>query len=143
MFCQQQECTPTVLQGGHLASSRGAMESDEKFVQLKGLLAAKVLVCPKTGAEPVRIVHPYDHGSKLYRNYVVVSYEPIEPDQLLTVNSVQIDGNLPTTCSGTDTCSDTDTCSGTAIRSGTDTRSDRTYTRSGADLPEHLKTLCK
>ena len=125
------------------------MESDEKFVQLKGLLAAKVLVCPKTGAEPVRIVHPYDHGSKLYRNYVVVSYEPIEPDQLLTVNSVQIDGNLPTACSGTDTfsgmdtCSDTDTCSGTATRSGTDTRSDRTYTRSDADLPEHLKSLCK
>ena len=57
---------------------------------------------PTTGTVPVRIANPYDQSFKLYKNTIVATYEPIEPELILSVNNVQSEQNLPDTCSNTD-----------------------------------------
>ena len=80
----------------------GLIEADMKFMHTRGLLVAKALVSPTTGTVPVRIANPYDQSFKLYKNTIVATYEPIEPELILSVNNVQSEQNLPATCSNTD-----------------------------------------
>ena len=70
-------------------SDTGLIEADKKFMHTKGLLVAKALVCPKTGTMPIQIANPYNQSFKLYKNTIVASYEPLEPVELLSVNSIQ------------------------------------------------------
>lgn len=68
-------------------SGTGMIEADTKFLHNKGLLVAKALVCPTTGTVPVRIANPFAQSCKLYKNTIVASYEPIEQELLVSVNS--------------------------------------------------------
>ena len=70
-------------------SGTGLIEAHEKFVNNKGLLVAKALVCPATGTVPVRIINPYSEGCTLYKDTIIATYEPIEPEQLVSVNATQ------------------------------------------------------
>ena len=86
-------------------SGTGLIEADEKFMHTKGLLVAKALVCPRTGTMPIRIANPFNQSFKLYKNTIVASYEPLEPVQLLSVNSTQSkspDQSSPSSGSKTD-----------------------------------------
>ena len=65
------------------------IEADTKFLHTKGLLAAKALVCPTTGTVPIRIANPYAQRYKLFKDTIVASYEPVEPEQLVSVSKVQ------------------------------------------------------
>ena len=80
----------------------GLIEADTNFMHTKGLLVAKALVCPTTGTVPIRIANPYSQSCKLYKNTIVASYEPVEPVQLLSVNSTQSEEYVPNTCSNKD-----------------------------------------
>ena len=80
----------------------GFIEADIKFMHTKGLLIAKALVCPTTGTVPIRIANPYSQSCKLYKNTIVASYEPVEPVQLLPVNSTQSEEYVSNTCSNKD-----------------------------------------
>ena len=64
----------------------------------KGLLVAKALVCPTTGTVPVRTANPYAQSCKLYKNTIVATYEPIEPEQHVSVNVDQSNDSLAGTC---------------------------------------------
>ena len=55
----------------------------------KGLLVGKALVCPLTGTVPVRIANPYNHSCKLYKDTIVASYEPVHPEQIISVNRTE------------------------------------------------------
>ena len=103
-------------------SSTGLIEADAKFVARKGLLVAKCLVCLTNGTVPVRIANPYGESCQLYKDTVVASYEPMEPEHLLSMNTIYSE-HEPTACSGMDTPSGMDTCS------------------CSMDLPEHIKEL--
>ena len=98
-------------------SSTGLIEADAKFVARKGLLVAKCLVCLTNG-----IANPYGESCQLYKDKVVASYEPMESEHLLSVNTMYSE-HEPAACSGMDTPSGMDTCSGST------------------DLPEHIKEL--
>ena len=76
----------------------GLLEADTKFLHTKGLLVAKALVCPTTGTVPVRTANPYAQSCKLYKNTVVATYEPIEPEQLVFVNTTQSNDTLTDPC---------------------------------------------
>ena len=78
------------------------IEADVKFLHTKGLLVAKALVCPTTGTVPVRIANPYAQSCKLYKNTIVATYEPIEPEQLVSVNVTQSNDSLADTCRETE-----------------------------------------
>ena len=87
---------PEIVESGYTRSlidnsGTGLIEADEKFMKAKakGLLVAKALVCSRTGTMPIRIANPYSQSFKLYKNTIVASYEPLEPVQLLSVNSTQ------------------------------------------------------
>ena len=80
----------------------GLIEADNKFLQNKGLLVAKALVCPTTGTVPIRIANPYAQSYKLYKNTIVASYEPVETEQLVPVNKVQTDEPVLAACSQRD-----------------------------------------
>ena len=79
-------------------SGTSLMEADTKFLHTKGLLVAKALVCPTTGTVPVRIANPYAESCKLYKNTIVATYEPIEPEQLISVNTTQSNDTLANPC---------------------------------------------
>ena len=64
----------------------GFLEADTEFLHTKGLLVGKALVCPLTGTVPVRIANPYNHSCKLYKDTIVASYEPVDPEQIISVN---------------------------------------------------------
>lgn len=80
----------------------GLIEADMKFMHTRGLHVAKALVSPTTGTVPVRIANPHDQSFKLHKNTIVATYEPIEPDLILSVNTMQSEENVPATCSNTD-----------------------------------------
>ena len=79
-------------------SGTGLIEADTKFLHTKRLLVAKALVCPTTGTVPVRTVNPYAQSCKLYKNTIVATYEPIVPEQLVSVNSTQSNDTLADPC---------------------------------------------
>ena len=68
--------------------------TDTKFLHTKGLLVAKALVC----TVPVRIVNPDAQSCKLYKNTIVATYEPNEPEQLISVNTTQSIDTLADPC---------------------------------------------
>ena len=59
---------------------------------------AKGLVCPTNGTVPVRIANPYAQSCKLYKNTIVATYEPIKPEQLISVNTTQSNDTLADPC---------------------------------------------
>ena len=63
----------------------GFLETDTKFLHFVG----KALVCPLTGTLPVRITNPYNHSCKLYKDTIVASYEPVDPEQIISVNRTE------------------------------------------------------
>ena len=69
--------------------STGLLEVYPKFLQNKGLLVAKALVNPTSGAVPVRIANPYDQSRILHKDTVVANYEHLEPELLLSVSSAK------------------------------------------------------
>ena len=93
---------PAYVRGVIDRKGSGVIEADSKFLQTKGLLVAKALVCPLTGTVPVRIANPYEHSYKLYKNTIVASYEPIEPEQIVSVNCSRANENISETCSQTE-----------------------------------------
>ena len=64
----------------------------------KGLLVAKALVCPTTGTVPVRIANPFAQSYKLYKNTIVATYKPIEPELLVSVNTTQFKDSPTESC---------------------------------------------
>lgn len=60
-------------------SGTGLIEADDQFLNSKGLLGAKALVCPTASTVPVRIVNPYAECYMLYKDTIIATYEPIEP----------------------------------------------------------------
>ena len=79
-------------------SSTDLIEADTKYLHTKGVLVAKALVCPVTGTVSVRIANPYAQSCKLYKNTIVATYEPIEPQQLTSVNTTQSNDTLADPC---------------------------------------------
>ena len=73
-----------------------------KFLHKKGLLVAKALVCPETGTVPVRIANPYDQKLELNKHTIVATFEPLEPEELLSVNTTKTVSNSDSTYSETD-----------------------------------------
>ena len=47
---------------------------------------------------PVRIVNPFAQSYKLYKNTIVATYEPIEPELLVSVNTTQFKDSPTETC---------------------------------------------
>ena len=79
-------------------SGTGLIEAYPDFSNSKGLLVAKALVCPTTGTVPVRIANPFAQSYKLYKNTIVATYEPIEPELLVSVNTTQFKDSSTETC---------------------------------------------
>ena len=79
--------------------STGLIEVDTKFLHKKGLLVAKALVCPSDGTVPIRIANPYKQSFTLNRHTIVVTYEPLEAEELLAVNATQSSDRDQTPCS--------------------------------------------
>ena len=79
-------------------SGTGLIEAYPDFSNSKGLLVAKALVCPTTGTVPVRIANPFAQSYKLYKNTIVATYEPIEPELLVSVNTTELKDSPTETC---------------------------------------------
>ena len=79
-------------------SGTGLIEAYPDFSNSKGLLVAKALVCPTTGTVPVRIANPFAQSYKLYKNTIVATYEPIEPELLVSVNTTQFKDSPTEAC---------------------------------------------
>ncbi|MCG7891058.1 MAG: hypothetical protein N0C80_12460, partial [Candidatus Thiodiazotropha endolucinida] len=84
---QTEVIVPGYTKGVINKKGTGLIEADVKFLHNKGLLVAKALVCPTTGIVPLRVANPHSSSCKLYKNTIVASYEPIEPEQLVSVNT--------------------------------------------------------
>ena len=80
----------------------GLLETDSKFLHKKGLLVAKALVCFESGTVPVRIANPYDQKLELNKHTIVATFEPLEPEELLSVNTAKTVSNSDSTYSETD-----------------------------------------
>ena len=79
-------------------SGTDLIEAYPDFSNSKGLLVAKALVCPTTGTVPVRIANPFAQSYKLYKNTIFATYEPIEPELLVSVNTTQVKDSPTETC---------------------------------------------
>ena len=79
--------------------STGLIEVDTKFLHKKGLLVAKALVCPSNGTVPIRIANPYNQSCTLNKHTIVATYEPLEAEELLTVNATQSSDSDQISCS--------------------------------------------
>ena len=80
----------------------GLLETDSKFLHKKGLLVAKALVCPETGTVPVRIANLYHQKIELNKHAIVATFEPLEPEELLSVIATKTVSNSDSTYSETD-----------------------------------------
>ena len=77
----------------------GLIEMDTKFLHKKGLLVAKALVCPSDGTVPIRIANPYKQIFTLNKHTIVATYEPLEAEELLTVNATRSSDSDQIPCS--------------------------------------------
>lgn len=69
--------------------STGLLEIDRKFLHTKGLLVAEALACPRIVTVPIRIANLYEQSCTLNKHTAVATYEPLAPDELLTVNAMK------------------------------------------------------
>ena len=75
------------------------IEADDKFLNEQGLLVAIALICPTTGTVPVCIVTPYTVCYTVYKDTIIATYDPLEPELPESVNATQSNEATAENCS--------------------------------------------